>query len=838
MKSIPYLSRELPNGLDSLLDLTTDLRWTWSHGADALWKTLDPEIWERIKNPYVILQNLSQERLEELAGNAQFKAQLEELRAARDAYACQLGWYGETHAGCCLKGIAYFSMEFGLGTALPLYAGGLGILAGDFLKAASDLCVPVTGIGLLYQEGYFRQSVDDHGWQLETYPYNDPTSLPVAPARGPDGGWLHVYADFPGRRVRFRVWQAQVGRVTLYLLDSNDPLNTPVDRGITSQLYGGGEENRLIQEIALGICGWRVIEALGLEIDLCHLNEGHAAFVTLERARCYMEHHGVDFWEALWTTRAGNIFTTHTPVPAGFDAYPEAMVLKYGRDYAAALKVSPHDIAVLGRRDHGDNDEPFNMAYLALRTCAHTNGVSQLHGAVSRRIFRDLFPRWPLEEIPISHVTNGIHVPSWDSAWSDELWTRAASKDRWLGDTESLVEAIAQLSDEELWTFKARERADLINYARERYARQLGQRGADAHTVAQAQEILDPNTLTLGFARRFAEYKRPNLLLHDPERLVRLLTHPKRPAQLIIAGKAHPRDDIGKRFVRAWVEFSKRPEVQGRVVYLEDYDIALAQEMVQGVDVWINTPRRPWEACGTSGMKVLVNGGLNLSVLDGWWAEAYSPEVGWALGDDGAHGPESDARDAAQLYELLEQQVIPEFYGCMELDLPCDWVARMRNSMAQLAPRFSTNRMMREYAERLYLPAARAYQERTAHGGELAKTLRRWEQELKHHWPAIRFGATELHPEDDHILYKTQLYLGPIAPEHVRVQLYANPEVGGPAHIAPMERIKPIPGTLNGYIYQAILAKENSPDDYTPRVVPYHPAALIPTELSLIKWQH
>ncbi|MEW5754809.1 MAG: alpha-glucan family phosphorylase [Pseudomonadota bacterium] len=839
MKSIPYLSRELPNGLEPLLDLTTDLRWTWSHGADELWKMMDPEIWERTENPYVILQNVSQERLEELANNAQFQEHLERIRAARDEYACQIGWYGTTHPHCCLKGIAYFSMEFGLGTALPLYAGGLGILAGDYLKAASDLCVPVIGIGLLFQEGYFRQSVNDNGWQLEAYPYNDPTNLPVTPARGPDGGWLHVYADFPGRRVRFRVWQAQVGRVTLYLLDSNDPLNTPIDRGITSQLYGGSQENRLIQEIALGICGWRVIEALGLEIDICHLNEGHAAFVTLERARSYMLKHGVDFWEALWATRAGNIFTTHTPVPAGFDAYPEALVLKYGRDYAAALKVSPHEIAVLGRSEHNHSDEPFNMAYLALRTCAYTNGVSRLHGTVSRRIFKELFPRWPLEEIPVSYITNGIHVPSWDSAWSDELWTRAASKGRWLGDTEPLVEAIAQISDEELWTFKARERADLIDYARERLARQVGQRGADEETIAEAREILDPNTLTLGFARRFAEYKRPNLLLHDPERLIRLLSHPERPAQLIIAGKAHPRDEVGKRFVREWVEFAKRPEVRRRVVFLEDYDIALAQEMVQGVDVWINTPRRPWEACGTSGMKVLANGGLNLSVLDGWWAEAYTPEVGWALGDDNEyHGPESDARDAERLYDLLEHQVIPEFYACMELGLPCHWVARMRNSMATLAPWFSTNRMIRDYSEQLYLPAARAYEERTTNSGELAKTLRRWEMELRHHWEAIRFGGIELQAEGDHLLYRTQVYLGSISPDYVQVQLYANPETYGRPHIEPMERIKPIPGTLNGFVYQAILAKDRQPDAHTPRIVPYHPSARIPTELHLIKWQH
>ena len=542
MSISPYFLRELPAGLEPLSELALDLRWTWSHASDALWEALDPQAWAQFRNPYVVLQNLPDERLQELAQDSRFREAVRQIAAAREAYCSRAAWYGEHYAGDALRGIAYFSMEFGLGEALPLYAGGLGILAGDFLKSASDLGVPVVGVGLLYQEGYFRQSLDSEGWQQEIYPYNDPTSLPVLPVQAPAGGWLRVSTNFPGRRVQFRVWQARVGRVTLYLLDSNDPANSPGDRGITGKLYGDGLELRLVQEIALGVCGWRLIEALGLEIEVCHLNEGHAAFAAMERARRFMDRQGVDFHEAVWATRAGNVFTTHTPVPAGFDTFPPELILKYSSDYARALGVDPRELGALGRRNPDDVDEPFNMTYLALRLCAHSNGVSRLHGEVSRRLFRDLYPRWPLDEVPVRHITNGVHVPTWDSPWADELWTRTVSKERWLGELAPLAEAIGQLDDEQLWSFRGHERADLVDYARRRLARQLGQRGLDEATVDRARDVLDPNVLTLGFARRFTEYKRPNLLLHDPARLVRLLLDTGRPVQILVAGKAHPRD--------------------------------------------------------------------------------------------------------------------------------------------------------------------------------------------------------------------------------------------------------------------------------------------------------
>jgi starch phosphorylase len=838
MSISPYFLRELPAGLEPLAELALDLRWTWSHASDALWETLDPQAWAQLKNPYVVLQSLPDERLQELAQDSHFREEVRQVAAAREAYRSRVAWYGEHYAGDALRGIAYFSMEFGLGEGLPLYAGGLGILAGDFLKAASDLGVPVVGVGLLYQEGYFRQSLDNEGWQQEIYPYNDPTSLPVLPVQAPAGGWLRVSTNFPGRRVLFRIWQARIGRVTLYLLDSNDPANSPRDRGITGKLYGGGLELRLVQEIALGVCGWRLIEALGLEIDVCHLNEGHAAFAAVERARRFMERHGVDFREAVWATRAGSVFTTHTPVPAGFDTFPPELILKYSIDYAKALGVDPRELGALGRRNPEDNDEPFNMAYLALRLCAHSNGVSRLHGEVSRRLFRDLYPRWPLRDVPVRHITNGVHVPTWDSPWADVLWTRTVSKERWLGDLTPLAEAIEHLDDEQLWSFRGRERADLVVYARGRLARQLGQRGLDTATVGRARDVLDPNVLTLGFARRFAEYKRPNLLLHDPARLIRLLLDSDRPVQIIVAGKAHPQDDAGKRLIQEWIRLTSRPEIRTHAVFLEDYDMALAQELVQGVDVWINTPRRPWEACGTSGMKVLVNGGLNVSELDGWWAEAYAPAYGWALGNGEEHRETGwDAVEAEQLYRLLEEEIVPAFYDRDAAGIPRAWVARMRVSMAHLTRRYSTNRMMREYVETIYLPAAAILRQRVADGGRLARSMRHWELELTHHWPNIHFGQLVLAPQPDGWSFDLQVYLGDIAAEFVQVQLYADAVDGDDARCETMERGQPIPGAVNGFVYHLAVRTRRPAEDFTARIIPYHPQACIPGELGLITWQ-
>ena len=659
----PFLSRDVPKELEDLVNLAFDLRVTWSHLGDMLWRTINPDIWDATQNPCVILQNTPRERFEKLAKDRGLMEEFRNLVQACEEYLGEPGWCGRVYSDPDLRGIAYFSMEFGVGEALPLYAGGLGVLAGDHLKAASDLGVPLYGVGLLYQEGYFRQLLDANGMQYEAYPYNDPMSLPVQPVLTESGNWLRVSLGLPGRELLLRVWKVNVGRVTLYLLDANDPMNGPIGRGVTGKLYGGGTEMRLVQEIVLGMGGWKALEALGLEIDVCHLNEGHAAFAVLERAHRFMEQHRVSFWEALWATRAGNVFTTHTPVAAGFDTFSPALIEKYFSsewDFGRQLGVSLDELLALGRKDPGNEAEPFNMAYLAIRGCSHANGVSRLHGAVSRQIFQGLYPSWPEREVPVGYVTNGVHAPSWNSGEASELWHEAYGDPCWIEDMEGLPEAIGGVSDEVLWRFRGRQRAELVDYVRRKLAAQLLRRGATQEDVSNASVILDKEVLTLGFARRFTEYKRPNLLLTDPGRLVTLLNNADRPVQIVIAGKAHPADEPGKRMIKQWADFVSNSEVRRRAVFLEDYDMSVAQQLVQGVDVWVNTPRRPWEASGTSGMKVLVNGGLNLSVLDGWWAEAYSSDVGWAIGDGKEHNePDWDVVEAEQLYRLLEEEVVP-----------------------------------------------------------------------------------------------------------------------------------------------------------------------------------
>ncbi len=723
-------------GMDELIDLALDLRWSWDHGADEIWRSLAPELWDVTRNPWSILQTVAPGKLKELADNTTFRSRVEELSRERSALPGAT-WFQKAGAAAALTQVAYFSLEFMLGEALPIYSGGLGNVAGDQLKAASDLGVPVVGVGLLYQEGYFRQAIAADGSQLALYPINDPGQLPITPARDDTGEWIRLQIHLPAYAVWVRAWQAQVGRVKLYLLDLNDPGNPPIVRGITNELYGGGVELRLTQELVLGIAGWRLLRRLGLNPEVCHLNEGHAAFATLERAADFMRETGQTFDVALQVTRAGNLFTTHTPVAAGFDRFPPDLMRLHLADYAESqLGIPFRDLMALGRQNPDDDQEPFNMAHLAIRASGAVNGVSQLHGEVSRRIFQPLFPRWPRDEVPIGHVTNGIHVPTWDSQASDELWTRYCGKERWLGETDQVGEAMRRVPDQELWAMRQTSRQMLVDQSRQRYSQQLAASGASPEQIAQAGQVLDPEALTLGFARRFATYKRPTLLLHDPERLIRLLTDPQRPVQLLIAGKAHPADQAGQAMIRQWVQFTRRPEVQGRVIFLSDYDMLLTEQLVGGVDVWVNNPRRPWEACGTSGMKVLANGGLNLSELDGWWAEAYRPQVGWALGDGQEHDedPDWDAAEAAALYSILENDVIPTFYTRNADGLPTGWLAKMRESMATLTCRFSANRALRQYTDEYYLPRAAAYEARRQNQAALGIRLANWRRMLEKEW--------------------------------------------------------------------------------------------------------
>ena len=827
-------------GFAALAELALDMRWSWNHATDHVWRQLDPALWDLTQNPWVVLQTVSRDRLARQLADSGFHKSVNDLLRAKRQAAEKPTWFQREHPHAPLTCVAYFSMEFMLSEALPIYSGGLGNVAGDQLKAASDLGVPVVGVGLLYQQGYFRQWIDRDGAQQAVFPYNDPGQLPITPLRRPDGEWLRFPLDLPGYPIWLRVWQVQVGRVKLYLLDTNDAANVPVHRGITSTLYGGGPDLRLMQELVLGIGGWRLLAALGIEPDVCHLNEGHAAFAVLERARSFMQATAQPFDAALAVTRAGNLFTSHTAVPAGFDRFAPSLIEHCLGDYARTeLGIALPDLLALGRQKPDDSSEPFNMAYLAIRGSGSVNGVSRLHGEVSRRLFEPLFSGWPPSEVPVGHVTNGVHMPTWDSAEADDLWTEACGKDRWLGTTDALEPVIRCVSDARLWQFRTAASTALVVYARDRLSTQLAASGASSETVERAKQLLDPNTLTLGFARRFASYKRPNLLLHDPERLVRLLTNPERPMQIIVAGKAHPADQEGQAIVQEWTHFVRRPDVRSHAMFLSDCDMLLTEHLVQGVDVWLNTPRRPWEASGTSGMKVLVNGGINLSVLDGWWAEAYTPEVGWALGDGQEHGddPAWDAADADALYNLLEHDVVEEFYTRDEHGIPRTWVARMRESMAQLTPRFSSNRTVRQYTEQHYLPRATAYRVRMANGGGIGSRIIDWQHRLEQKWPTLRFGEVHVETRVQQHVFEVQLYLADLDPNAVRVELYADGVNGSASVRQEMQRVPEQAGALGRYVYRATVSASRPPADYTARVIPKWDGVAIPLEDARILWQ-
>lgn len=824
---------------ETLEKLALDLIWAWKHNADKVWKQLDPELWELTHNPWVILQTISRDKITSLAADPSFCKLVDDLVQANKRMADTPAWFQKHHPNSPLTCVAYFCMEFMLSEALPIYSGGLGNVAGDQLKTASDLGVPVVGIGLLYQQGYFRQIIDKDGVQKALYPYNSPAQLPISPLRRPNGEWLRLEIALPGWSVWLRAWEVQVGRVKLYLLDSNDAANFPAHRGITSELYGGDSELRLKQELLLGIGGWRLLEALGLKPEVCHLNEGHAAFAILERAKSFMKETGQSFEVALAATRKGNLFTTHTAVPAGFDRFSPSLIEQYLSHYAQnQLGISLRDLLALGRQNPNNSEELFNMAYLAIRGSGAVNGVSQLHGKVSRRIFEPLFLHWPENEVPIDYVTNGVHTPSWDSVTADALWTEFCGKERWLETTKDLEKIIQTVPEGRIWQMRNESRQSLIDYSRARLTRQLESQGAPSSLVEIAKRIFDPHTLTLGFARRFATYKRPNMLLHDPERLIRILKNPNRPVQLIIAGKAHPADKPGQALIQKWIQFI-RAEGRPNVIFLTDYDMLVTQQLVQGVDVWINTPRRPWEACGTSGMKVLVNGGLNLSELDGWWTEAYAPDVGWALGDGQEHGddPAWDAIEANALYELLEKQIVPEFYSRNDEGIPMAWVQKMRQSMGELTPHYSANRAVREYTEKYYLPAAANYQLRAKNKALLAADIVKWRHILEQNWGSLRFGEMKTERNGDQHLFEIQIYLNDLDPNAIKVELFAD-EDNGSTQVQEMTRVRQLSGAASMYVYRGAVAATRPPTDYTPRIVPTFTTVAVPLEVNQILWQH
>jgi starch phosphorylase len=829
----------------SLTSLALDMRWSWNHTADELWQQLAPALWEQTHSPWLVLQTVSEEQLQRQLASPSFCAKLNSLVRLREDDDSEAGWFKTTHPETPLKTVAYFSMEFMLSEALPIYVGGLGNVAGDQLKSASDLGVPVVAVGLLYQQGYFRQYIDEYGDQQAYKPYNDPGQLPISPLRTPGGEWVRVAIHLRGQPLWLRAWQVQTGRVKLYLLDSNDAANLPDQRAITSEIYGGGQEMRIQQEIILGIGGWRLLEQLGISPEVCHLNEGHAAFAVLERAHHYMKKTGENFGTALAVTRAGNLFTTHTAVAAGFDHFDPSLIAKYLGHYAEKnLNLSLHDLLALGRQNPDNPNESFNMAYLAVHGSGGINGVSKLHGKVSRHLFEPLFDRWPTEEVPVAHVTNGVHMPSWESEAADQLWSEVTPAGRWKGTTESFEKSIQTLSDEKIWNMRNTARAAFVDYVRQRSATMLAAYGASQELIDKTATLFDPNVLTLGFARRFVPYKRTDLLLQDPDRLVRLLTNHQQPVQLVIAGKAPPADEGGKYLIKRWIQFIQRTGLSHHVLFMSDYDMLMAAHLVGGVDVWLNTPLRPWEASGTSGMKVLPNGGLNLSELDGWWVEAYQPEVGWALGDGLEHynDPDLDRRDAEDLYRILEQEVIPGYYQRNGGGIPTSWVNRIRKSMSSLTPYFSSNRTVREYTEKYYIPAATEFHARAAYNSALGKKIVEWKEGMDKSWQNLRFGRLVSMTENDFYAFEVQVFLDGIDPDSVAVELFAGAVNDGDVfriEMSPIDKPADKEALEKGSVkYGVKIPANRAIGEYTPRIVPKNNALSIPLEYDRIVWQH
>ncbi|KHG43121.1 MAG: glycosyltransferase family 1 protein [Aphanizomenon flos-aquae KM1D3_PB] len=777
------VSPSLPSRLEPLRKLAYNLHFDWNVESKDLFRRLDPDLWESTHhNPVLMLGTISQSRLLEVVEDEGFLAQVDRAARQLEDYLQEYTWYKKQRNQHQKECYAYFSAEFGLVDCLPIYSGGLGVLAGDHLKSASDLGLPLVGVGLLYQQGYFAQYLNADGWQQERYLINDFYNMPLHLERNPDGTELRIAVDYPGRKVYARVWRVQVGTVPLYMLDTNIEPNKAYDHDITDQLYGGDIDMRIHQEIMLGIGGVQMLKALGYEVTAYHMNEGHAAFSALERIRILIQEKGLNYREAKQVVSSSNIFTTHTPVPAGIDLFAPDKMLHYLGYYADIFGLPKEQFLGLGRENTGDLSAPFSMAVLALKMATFSNGVAQLHGVVSRQMFQGLWQKVPVEEVPIAAITNGVHARSCVSKSTQELY------DRYLGPNWSsappdsqLWERMDAIPDEELWRNHERCRLDMVLYVREHLVKHLRDRGASASDIVQAQEVLDPNVFTIGFARRFATYKRATLWMRDLERIKRiLLANKHRKVQFVIAGKAHPKDIPGKELIRDINHFIREHHLEKQVVFVPNYDIHIARLMVAGCDIWLNTPRRPREASGTSGMKAAMNGLPNLSVLDGWWDEADYVRTGWAIGH-GENYDDSNYQDeieANALYELLEKEVIPLFYDHRDGDgLPRPWVAKMKDAIRLNCPFFNTARMVREYAMRAYFPASDRYHTLTVDNYAPAKELAAWKAKLGEHWFNIKIKDVDVSAASDievnqTVAVKAKVDLATLKNDDVQVELY------------------------------------------------------------------
>jgi starch phosphorylase len=772
---------KLPDRLRPLHTLAYNLWWCWNADAVALFRRINSDLFEALDHsPIRLLGATGQSRFEELATDDGFLAHMDRVTSSLEHYLKATTWFGANFSTESDARIAYFSAEFGIHESVPVYSGGLGVLAGDHLKSASDLGLPLVGVSLMYREGYFRQYLNAEGWQQERYPENDLFTLPLILELDSSGKPVLVTAPLPGHEVYLRIWRIQVGRVPLYLLDANIAQNRPEDRAITAQLYGGDKNTRIQQEIVLGIGGIRALKAIGKMPTVCHMNEGHAAFTGLERIRLLVEEYKLDFGSALEAVKAGTCFTTHTPVPAGNDAFSMQMIEQYLGEYMGKMGVDRATVAALGRQNPTNEQEEFGMTVLALHLANVSNGVSKLHGTVSRKMWKDIWPQLPTAEVPITSITNGVHTQSWLSPEIAQLY------DRYLGvqweerPTDFAVwKRVEQIPDAELWRTHERRRERLVAFSRGRLKAQLKRRGSPPSEVAAAEEVLDPEALTIGFARRFATYKRGDLIFRNLERLANLVNAKDRPVQFIFAGKAHPRDNGGKELIQRVVQQSRKADYRRRVVFLEDYDMNVARYLVQGVDVWLNNPRRPLEASGTSGMKVVPNGGLNLSVLDGWWCEGYDGDNGWAIGAGEEYGDNTQYQDEVEsraLLDLLEQDIVPAFYKRSADGIPREWIRRMKRSIMTLVPVFNTNRMVEEYTRRCYVPSHRRAARLSADHLKAARELAVWRKRIAGEWNEVRIEGVEAPTGEtlrvgSEFPVRVRVHLGGVNTDDVEVQL-------------------------------------------------------------------
>lgn len=834
----------LPEALIALDELSTNLRRSWHQPTRQLFKSIDPLVWEETgHDPIALLGAVGPERLAELASDETFVARANELRAELHDYLEKPRWYQSlTDAPAS---IGYFSPEFGIAATLPQYSGGLGILAGDHLKAASDLGVPIIGVGLFYRAGYFRQAISREGWQVESYPVLDPDGLPLSVLRHPDGTAAQVALALPdGRALYARVWRIAVGRITLLLLDTDIPENEDELRTVTDRLYGGGGEHRLLQELLLGIGGVRALKAYS-ELtstpfpEVFHTNEGHAGFLGLERISDLIGD-GLNFASALQAVRAGTVFTTHTPVPAGIDRFEVDLITKYfSTDLLPGVAVD--DVVALGTEDYeGGDPTKFNMAVMGLRLAQRANGVSLLHGEVSRGMFGALWPGFDPDDVPITSVTNGVHAPT----WTDPMLVDLAIEKFGSGDTTTVDWASDTVSDADLWAVRGRMREQLVHDARRRVSAAWQEQNPGVGDPAWFSELLDPEVLTIGFARRVPTYKRLTLMLHDPERLRALLLHPERPVQLVVAGKSHPADDEGKRLIQRLVEFASEPEVRKRIVFLPNYDIGMAKLLYPGTDVWLNNPLRPLEACGTSGMKAALNGSLNLSILDGWWAEFYDEENGWAIpsADSAGDSAERDKLEADSMYDLIEHQIAPRFYDRDAAGVPTRWVQSIRHTLATLSPELSAGRMVREYVERLYVPAASAERTISAKSYLPARELADWKARVTAAWPKVHVSHVESGGVDsvpqvgDELHLRATVDLDGLSPDDVEAEVVygratESDRLDGVTHqVLKLDSGDARPAVFAGTVP---LARAGS-FGYTVRVVPKNALLASPAELGLI----